>query len=534
MQHSRTRMSCILAALALAAGAGSVSGQETAPVQATLKPGANLLAISGTPTATAPEQFFAPLTANDDLISVWSYDSAIGWERWPAKGNDKPLAPDGVPAPARPKELTEIRPGRAYFVTLKDAVPKTGVAFEYAVRLKATPLALTKGWNFVGFGGDQALPVEAVFLDTLKNVTELQRLNAKGDFEGRNANTFTTVTPGQGYWVQVKADTVLAPKLELVLPEDLTFPARLGAKAARRGDTDYNRNGLIDALTQDTLYVGPLQSASGLLVRAGGEGVLQFGARADAWWRAPGGPDGPYPPVISADLANGSAKGWVPAGMTGVPWLMLTPATASSPTLAAAPAVVSRDRAAALRVNRVGLTPGHYLARVRVASTGGARSVYVVATVAAAGGDYEGHANVRVINARPDELRRAGHPSDLLAATVADGNRDRVAPPIEVAKIGLRLCLTEEADKPLLGVIDRDGSLVFPTDVPLVGTVTDPAKRRFVLSGAFTLAPRDGANPAPPPRPRESRTRSRSAWSVASRSWAPSRHPGASSGSTRK
>ena len=100
-------------------------------------------------------------------------------------------------------------------------------------------------------------------------------------------------------------------------------------------------------------------------------------------------------------------------------------------------------------------------------SSGGDRTIFAVLAVPNLSGDYEGEVLITAAGGRPRDLGR----------------------------IGLRICIDEGGSGPLRGVLDAKGSLVFSSNIMLIGGFIEPARRRFVLAGSMTLPARPAASP---------------------------------------
>ncbi|MDB5352129.1 MAG: hypothetical protein JWN86_3376 [Planctomycetota bacterium] len=380
--------------------------------------------------------------------------------------------------------MTAVSAGRAYWVRMRDSVPAGGVESRYGGRPEEVPPPMKAGWNFVGFALDQPVSADQVFRGHAAHVASIMRhtLTPAGLNAWEPGSAWPTLEPGRGVWVRLKQDVTLRPRLELVLAPDTSVrpPDAVDSKQATPKDLDLNRNGTIDdAFTQDTVFLDGLASSGGFLVRNAGDGAMAYRIIPDGSWKSAGLPDCSYPPVVADGKGSLTSGNWVAFDPQKVPWISVNSGEGVSPSSNVATGETRRDRPVTLSPLRSGLGPDFYLGRFRVRSTGADRTLYAVLEVPRLSGDYEREAIISAVN---------GHPRD-------------------VGRIGLRVCVDEASAGPLRGVLDAEGSLVFPTDVPLVGGFIDPVHRRFVLSGSITfpgrttVAPQAGEPPSHNPFP---------------------------------
>jgi subtilisin-like proprotein convertase family protein len=418
-----------------------------------LKNGWNLVSVSVQPENSAVQAVLQPLGAT--FIALWAYDAeGQRWETYP-------------PVPGVPR-IEQILPGRGYWMkvsatgvlTIKEAAAGGGA------RLPSGSVALSPGWNLVGFPVDQPTDFAKIFKGA--PLAQLWRFEtapprfvgfelASGEPVGEPA--FTEIEPGRGYWAFLKGGnvTILAPLLDTALPGDVDVPPLLGIAAGTRppfspltpGDIDIGGDGFYDRPNfQRAIEFTDNSDLRTLLISNAGSGVLKWAVgirdpEAHEWLRV----RGPNGDLVSS--ASGTAT--------------------------------TESDSVDLVVDRGGLPPGTYDAFVDVTSNGddapfpteATRQIPVRLVVPDLAGDYELRVKIDRVNGNTADL-----PNPRIALSLyRDGSPS-----------------DPSDDDRLKAIIDADRTLLFPQNVRLAGHVYQAASSKFVLSGSFEL-PTGPGNP---------------------------------------
>lgn len=452
-----------LTLVAVLAGAVPSAFSQQGNVTLTLRSNWNLISLPAPPADPAPTRVFASLITSKRLKSIWGYSATGGWERHIQQSS-----------PQTPVELNSLKrlvAGHAYFVELTSDPSAQQVNVTYTVGPFGSERCVQGEWSLVGFDVTQPTPLDQVFGTHRVDVLEVLRLDAlTQSFERLGQGTFTSVERGRGYWIRSNADFCLTPSLELVLEGDLDVePFSPPGGGIGDGDGDINGNGFLEGpFEQDTISFDRSLDRKSFVVRNRGTGTMTYNLVLDGWWFAPPLMDDPLPPRVSQD-GNGRLQGseWQTALPEASQWLTLSQINGTVPHTTSSGITFSEEQITLLG-GRLGLAIGHYLARIQVQSSAGARNIFALMTVPPLDGKYVGTAVVKTNNGVQNEI----------------------------GKISLVLSLVQHGDE-LRGVIHSDETLVYPVDVPLTGNLYEPDTGRFILSGSFSMAPKPRADSKP-------------------------------------
>lgn len=298
---------CLLLFGLCARASAAPSTTQTVPLFA----GWNLVSIQVGEAPLPVASFKAALADPARLIEVWGYE---GSGDPAALGAWKTYQPTIA---SYPSDLTQIAPGRGYWVNVAQSttLTLTGPAWSGTLTLGA-------GWNLVGFsvlslGANEAQDLVSVFGSTFERVTQVWSFDASTQrFAGYDltaipaVKTMSNIAPGAGYWVYALQPVTLAPQSYVALPADgdvaplqttqlfsSSDPRWLGANPTKyvgkqvryRGATDaaqdLNGNGLLDeATTQDTVLFEVASEAIPVTIGNSGTGALSWVLENNVPW----------------------------------------------------------------------------------------------------------------------------------------------------------------------------------------------------------------------------------------------------------
>ena len=430
--------------LVLAAGSFATLSALAATQQIPLEAGWNLISLQVCPDGIAVSELPSFIDDSDVLKAVWDYDVESG--TW------KTYQPD---YPQVSSDLTRVVPGRGYWVKVRNACVLT---------LEGDPwdgsVALSPGWNLVGFPGLQETKIASFFQDQLSVVDQIWCFEGGyvGKFVGYDVTAVPMrkdlefVGPGKGYWVYAHDRLILAPNPQILLTGDFDLPPLqssydeegepIGRSVACQGRTiwecgiedavtDLNGNGLIDdAWTQDT---------------------ISFSVGVERQ------------PIILCNLADEN-KGLSACGAfnwsveENCNWLSVEGASSGSVSIGTKYVYLSADRSE--------LPAGVYTNRSLVVRAGDVmKNVTVILHVATVAGDFKGYASATKVNGK--------------------------SIPLGKVDMGLNLFMQsdEEDETRFKAVVDKNTSLLFPRDVFMNGVFY--FDNCFSLTTSFTMPASD-------------------------------------------
>lgn len=504
-----------------------------------LHTGWNLFSFYYTSETTGTlETFFAPLLGGADgekplkLIYHWQNTTSPNGDNsgvWQLHVTDLPQSVKDFPATSAtiPSDIntfkttlsdpdfTRLEKFQAYWLYLELPDNQETIPFSSSGKLEQSQITFKKGWNLMGFGGQQMLEVsgrkgQVDFESLLKGsgqlIDELYYLNADSQTGFIPTDAIATELPlaqyfsgrfvsGSGNWFLVNTQFTLRPALKTVLPPDSDFSPTTNpnTKIAGAEDVDRFRDGTIqngDEVTSITFRFQPheqlVEEVLPLTISNGGDGMLNYlitwhpkdlGATMEDldlvtttpmrdWLKVMTPtksrllrPDGRIDPVIlerAKPLSTNPVTGFISTDIAG---LTLIADRTGLPVNTSTDAVDARTGAPRL-------LPGkNILGEIWIDSTGGPRKkILVTVEVPPISGVFEGKAYIRRVNGQ-----------------VAD----------PAFSMDLSLSLFEDSNQRLRGVIDSERVLLYPRDVPLTGSAITDDGDRYVFTGSFYLPPGD-------------------------------------------
>ncbi|MBN8460689.1 MAG: carboxypeptidase regulatory-like domain-containing protein [Verrucomicrobia bacterium] len=440
-----------------------VRATESASQTIRLTSGWNLVSVQ-VGTSFTPAQFQAAMAQPVRLQQIWGYQptgnpSVPGsWETF------QPLQP-----PDFPSDVTEIRPGKGYWVkvSMDTTVTITGPRWDGGV-------SLVPGWNLVGFAGldlgeDETQDLNSVFGSGLARLQQVwTHDNASKRFSGYDLTAvpalreLNQIRPGQAYWVYALEAVSVQPGPYVILPGDadaspletevefnaaqfpsLPNPADYAGTMIRKvrpgsedAEFDLNGNGIIDTLfTQSHLKFEVGVDRKVITLGNRGTGIANWVIANDIHWLFTAAPD---------------EKKW--PGNKG------RPKTASG--------VVSADRdVVTLFVDRTQLPPGSSHGQITAYVGSLVKTIHLRVEVPTANGDWRGLATTKRVNGR--EI------------------------PIGAVDLGINLFMNSESpsESGFRAILNKDTSLLFPRDVFMNGVFY--SGNQFSLTTNFEMPPGD-------------------------------------------
>ncbi len=414
-----------------------------------LRAGWNLISLAVVPQDAQPAAVFAPLIAANNFEALWAYDAAAGvWRSFPAAAPTKPT-------------IGAVETGVGYWLRVQRATTLdiNGVTEVFPVG----PDEIAAEWNLVGFPVEEPTLYERVLTDPA--IRQIWTFDASaGDFRGVvidpqgmvTREDFREIEPGRGYWLFAAESTSIAPLLGTGLPPDVDFPPLVPNASTEvavsfapltAGDIDIGRDGSYDrTASQRAIDFGEHQELQPISIFNEGAGVL-------SWLLAVDEPD--RTPWLRLSVAS-------PDG--GAPVLRVE----ESGTVASETDLIN------LVVDRTGLAPGDYTARVILTSSGAVaappsepvRSILVRVRVAGLEGDYRLRVEIDTVDGKPADL-----PNPRIV-----------------------LSLYEDANG-LKAIVSDDLTLLIPQRLRMFGAIYERDTSRFELSGSFAMPAGHPSNP---------------------------------------
>lgn len=459
----------VIACLAWLVGAAREATAAAPQQQIQLRSGWNLISINVKPPDSSVSAVLSQLITSSTLQALWTYDAASG--EWSAFASP----PAGAPLPAGIGLITQIQPGRGYWLKVTSTQTLTILGQEGQV--PGSPPPLSANWNLIGVTLDSAQPYQDV-LSGLP-ISEIWTYDATaGAFKGivlsgvigspTLQRDFQNLVPGLAYWVKstggvslnpvlgtaARGDVDVAPFLKKANGDFLGPNDRLTGWMLNRqfspGDNDFGDDGIFDPPTaQRGIGFGEDSDLQSVSIFNTGSNVLNWSASVSD----PGVP---------------SCSGWLKL-RTLDPILGDLVSTSQSGAVGAA-----QTDTIDLLVDRTGCPPGHYTATLVIGSNGETRAYpeepnrtfTVSMDVARLDGDYRVLAKIDSIN---------GEPGDT-------------------ANPRLFLSLYEDADG-FKAVIDAKRTLLVPDAVRMAGAVYVANSNKLIVSGSLALEADDEDNP---------------------------------------
>lgn len=444
-----------------------------------LAPQWNLISFQIVPDKPEPQSVFATLPG---FQAAWSYDASVGlWQRY------IPPASAGI---QQTNDLTAntllalppIKPGRAYWVFLSQAVTSWQVSGTIPTGAAFPSLDLKAGWNLIG------IPLGAASITNTEPVSLLAVLAAAGFdydalltwesqtyrrmFRPQAGDTNGPPNPLQGlppdppfpafdlqndlsrgYWIRVLNPAILRPYLLTTVRPDLDNEPLQNFPSAE----DLNVSGSTPPKTvqqQDVIRFFPGEDVQTL-------GIANLGV---------GGTNGGGILLWEVD--------WTPATDTTAPesWIRLFTSPdqheqrdqngqlLSAYTNVTGVTTLENDTIY-LRLDRKNLGRGLHQGTLLVRTSVGDKTYRVIAEVPGLEGDFKGYAVIQSVNGKRNPV-----PDIDLNVSLYEDNK--------IAGL-------------LRGLIDSSQALLWPVDVPLVGYRVADQGNQFRLTGSFVLPPGD-------------------------------------------
>ncbi len=463
------RFWCILLA-AIALWLPSSASTAAASVQ-TLKlaRGWNLISLAVAPPDSNPAAVFSSLVSVGALRAVWHFEAASGqWSRFPA------LA--GQPS------LSQMQAGSGYWIDVDRAIEASILGLDDG--LPPSPGALRTGWNLVGFPISRpdsyerllnGVPVRQVWTYDAGTRRFRGVVFPSDGSDTPIVEDFVNLEPGRGYWLLLDEESSLEPQLATALPGDVDVPPLLenvvpgarppfGPMVMSAGDRDLAGDGFYDrSESQRAVDFGDFSDRIKLAIFNQGRGILGWRVRVQS-------PD--EHPWLRFFVA-----GEIPSEDQVLEELEGTVATETAEV--------------DLAVDRTGLGPGEYTARILVESNGATlpfpaepvREIVIRMTVPPLDGDYEVTAVIETINGTPADTHNPRYFLSLYRDGKAlrgifDGSRSLLVPDYCIGGSTPGKSCSANADC---------GTGRCERYVRLVGRVYEDGTNRFTVSASFEL-----------------------------------------------
>ncbi len=328
-----------------------------------LSPGWNLIAFQVIPADPSPAFVFG--TLGDSFERAWSYDNhQRTWSTYARSGLEQSDHNGVIP-------MGPIQTTRAYWIYMNSPADWTLSGLAPAV---TPPVNLNPGWNLVSIPtgtGQVQEPINmaavlaaagADFEVILKWENSLFRRYS--DNELSQANSFVLFDANKGYWINVRSNTFLQPKLlSTVRPDSDVEP-----QGNYPGPEDLKLSESptpLDAALQTHIVFRPGEERQTLSIANTGGGILL--------WKL----------------------SWLPTDATHSNWLVLTNQSGVT--------TVESD-VVALGLDRKDLTKGTYRGVLTLQTTAGDRVFQVVAHVPDLSGEWSGTARIATVNGRKNPV----------------------------------------------------------------------------------------------------------------------------------
>lgn len=462
---------------------GLASAQTPGTQTINLQPGWNLIGFQVTPTNPDPAAVFSSGTMASVFRSAWSFDTtSTTWRRYVLPSLPRAADENNLP----PLKLPPIEVGKGYWVFIAGNSISWTVSGTFPASVPG--LDLQKGWNLINIpvGNTTGVPTEPISLlsvlaaagmdydailtwetsqsqyKKMFNIQDTTNPLSSIPADSPFPNFDLTKDPSRGYWLRVTDPAVLRPNLIVTVRPDVdaeplnNFPAAEDlnvSRAIRAGSTAVTPK---NVQVQDTISF------------FAGEDVQTIGISNSKSDAGPGGGIMIWEAV------------WTPLTdiTTPEPWIRLFASPAArerrdSAGALLAPADYTTLRGVTtletdlvyLRLDHKNLGRGQHRGELKLRTSVGDRTYTVIADVGGLEGDWKGYATITTVNGKRNPVPDI----DLFVSFYED-----------LATPGL-----------LRGYIDRTNSVLWPSDVPLVGYRLADLGNRFVLGGSFVMPPGD-------------------------------------------
>ena len=437
----------------------------------------NLIGFQVTPEDPTPEGVFGKLSS---LKTVWTYDAEQKqWKRY-EKPSGTGVQAENTKTANDLLSIGKIEPGKAYWVYMGRAETLT-VSGTLPDAVTFPALEFSPGWNMF------SIPVGATVIEEEGRVSLLSVLAGAGldydallTWEGSQnpqyrkmfnlddddlSSPLSGIKPdsplpyfdystdlGRGYFIHVKDidPAALRPKMLLTVRPDVdeepkgNFPAKEDLRVSLASEKAFNKE-IIDPLdvnSQDTIRFFDNEDVQQIDISNIGGGVMLWKAE----W-------------VSSD-ADKDAGDWI--HLSDVP-LKQWDSSNVCDTLSGVTTL--ENDIIYLNLNRKNLGRGTHEGKLILTTSVGQKDYKVVAKVSGLQGDFSGFAEITSVNGKQNK----------------------------VPDIDLNISFYEDSrtDGLLRGYIDSSRSLLWPSDVPLVGYRVADEGNQFMLSGSFVLPPGD-------------------------------------------
>ena len=431
--------------------------QQTLP----LERGWNLVAVQVDPLTPDPAQLFGAVPG---LVSVWSFNNVSKqWNGYRSPNFDAEAIEKNA---LKGVAIESVSLGQALWIEMDVSGTLTLSGLKPLI---SPPVSLTEGWNLIGVpvtgpegnhSLEEAIPMVSVLalngldFDVLLKWQEGASLPPGVDAasiaynisrfgtveEGTiNEEQFNLFNPDRGYWVRVTAPKTIQPELLTTV----------------RGDADLPPLGNFPKGPEDLVISG-----EPIPVRAAEQRSIVFFEDQDVQ-------------RVSFSNQGGGVMLWEAIwerdDLTSPEWISLSQERTSPGNETRLTGVTTTEQETFyLRLDRANLTRGSYSGKLTLRTSGGDRVFAVRADVGGLKGEWKGFAEVQTVN----------------------GKRNRV-PDIDLA-----LSFFEDRETPglLRGAIDSSQTVVWPSDVQLLGYITSADGNALQLGGALVLPPGDQNN----------------------------------------